>query len=707
MKSALRILAENLVFFLESDQSSSAKKKDLPKVDYWRTVAGRPVGFVGKIGRGVPITAGADLGASMRGIPDPMKAFRAEKRAATEYRAILNKNIDAADATPFGDAEYSDATKSAGAAMIERMQRLMPDNPLVAKLSKAIQLAESGKFKKRSQWVHHFTKLSDDRFDTSYLDSAHIKKVHEEYAKIFEAYFDDIKKENRERYGDPEIKFERDKDEATVSYGGLSVSVELKSLLATNGSQQRIAESVADFMLMNAKVIHGAISPEEARIRTAKDCRNFIDSDLATAARNQMKDFARADAKRRRDLLDSEKERWITNPDRPPARMGYWGIDDSPANPIRKAIGGRLGEKRDGDFFDSFEKLNNPSGNFLNKFSLYSFADTRQNYKDDINGLTENVGTIGVSEEELDEIFEKLGDLNAKLIDDVFDSMNWNLSKIEQKLGEISDDPALAGSWNAADFGNLSVASGAANGAAYIYDILRGADKKKHKPRLVSGGLESITRRNVSSNVRVKLGKYRNADGTINRSNCSTRYGKVEITLCNQEENLSFDPEKEKPVRFGVAGEGAVIENRTSRVLHHELGHWLDGAIPIQGTTGIRFLSAVKNEHEGELPSLIYRRAGEKKADFEMGLRDDLLCHYMGKIYESISDSDSEANSMAAEYMVGKVASTTALQDYRAFRHMVLLAEAKNLDYVKPKIDLSVDSKIIEKPKRGRPRKNP
>jgi hypothetical protein len=207
--------------------------------------------------------------------------------------------------------------------------------------------------------------------------------------------------------------------------------------------------------------------------------------------------------------------------------------------------------------------------------------------------------------------------------------------------------------------------------------------------------------------VRVKLGKYRNADGTTNRSNCSTRYGKVEITLCNQEENLSFDPEKEKPVRFGVAGEGAVIENRTSRVLHHELGHWLDGAVPIQGTTGIRFLSAVKNEHEGELPSLIYRRAGEKKADFEMGMMDDLLCHYMGKIYQSYGDSDSEANSMAAEYMVGKVASTTALQDYRAFRHMVLLAEAKNLDYVKPKIDLSVDSKIIEKPKRGRPRKNP
>jgi hypothetical protein len=79
----------------------------------------------------------------------------------------------------------------------------------------------------------------------------------------------------------------------------------------------------------------------------------------------------------------------------------------------------------------------------------------------------------------------------------------------------------------------------------------------------------------------------------------------------------------------------------------------------------------------------------------------------MGKIYQSYGDSDSEANSMAAEYMAGKVASTTALQDYRAFRHMVLLAEAKNLDYVKPKIDLSVDSKIIEKPKRGRPRKNP
>jgi hypothetical protein len=54
----LHKLSSALLALLEADSEAKSGTKDLPKIDYWRTVAGRPVGFVGPQGSGVPVTAG-------------------------------------------------------------------------------------------------------------------------------------------------------------------------------------------------------------------------------------------------------------------------------------------------------------------------------------------------------------------------------------------------------------------------------------------------------------------------------------------------------------------------------------------------------------------------------------------------------------------------------------------------------------------------
>ena len=61
-------LSSALLALLEA--GGEAKSKDLPKIDYWRTVAGRPVGFVGPQGSGVPVTAGPLLAPRLFAISD-------------------------------------------------------------------------------------------------------------------------------------------------------------------------------------------------------------------------------------------------------------------------------------------------------------------------------------------------------------------------------------------------------------------------------------------------------------------------------------------------------------------------------------------------------------------------------------------------------------------------------------------------------------
>ena len=654
----LRNLSSALLALLEAGDGAKGGGKDLPAVDYWRTIAGRPVGFVGKQGSGVPVTAGPILAPKLLSISDAARkkqqrdrmmnrtaaASRQAEKAATAYFDAQEVMVSAPAKNFDKDMKQASLGMAAGimkelrrkeykdkpyqkylGAIEEAMQdaaKSIPDfnnNSIMSVVRAKVQAVVA-----KEQGVADLKKASyDDYNKVSDATSGIIRDLSRDIGKAHLASLLVLAEQNAKEYGAP-IETEQN-GVLSIKHG--CMDVRLPYTADVKGRSDAIKTTIKTILTLSSPALFSQKSGPELQAQDRKELKDYIGTPYYAATRKQFEALSAEFVEKQRAMALE--------------KLGDGRLTGSAALSVMGRIATNTPEY--------YEKMPSAEvatvGSRAVTFEKYQKSMIDSPYTTNGRVLASRAIPYGMrqknrypSSEAYAEVISATGDTEApvtkELINRYFDVF---AARTKQYLAEDLDQlESIVANPTDGDLGTART--------TYAYRSYVSADAAIDCLQLMSNIYEHSTSGEPAKPkdwTRFATNDYRN---DINPQ--FTRAFNTRSAQTNGIVSVDFGTKTDRSyattttIDGGKANKIMVLpDNRGDNfVIAHELGHAMEHSVRQIAECSMKFLGRLKDTSGGgkDVPMHVGWQ------DDEVGYRDHLISQYTGKVYSTKYSQDSD-----------------------------------------------------------------